>query len=126
MIFRIVLHAGESLQDNPEYHSKLHWRSEEVAPAIAWLSKVRPNSTYGAGLEASALTLVPKMPDLKPGEGPQHALDMCKEYVIEAMGHDGGYSYVSRLYNYTTKEPMAIVELWDEYCAAIRKGDARS
>src|ERR1035437_10203461 len=29
-----LLHAGQSLQDEPEYQAKLHWRSAEIAPVI--------------------------------------------------------------------------------------------
>src|SRR4051812_39652721 len=43
-----LLHAGESLQDDPDYHARLHWRSGEMAPAVAWLSKFNPVETYVA------------------------------------------------------------------------------
>src|SRR5690349_11557425 len=44
LVLYSLLHAGESLQDNPDYRAKLHWRSKEMAPTIAWLSKIRPNT----------------------------------------------------------------------------------
>ena len=123
IVLYALLHAGDSLQDNPEYHSKLHWRSKELSPVIAWLERVKPGSTYAAGLEASALTLIPRLPGQKPWEGAQPALEACKSYLIEAMGHDGGYTYVSRLFDYQKGEVHTFSELWDDYCMAIKKGD---
>jgi hypothetical protein len=108
-----LLHAGESLQDVPEYHSKLHYRGEALAPAVKWLSRNKPDATYAAGLEASALTLVPRRPDDKPGEGVLQALEWCKWYLMGAMGGDGGYAYVEPLSNF----PAA----WEAYFqAALR------
>ena len=34
LVLYALLHAGDSLQDDPEYHAKLHWRSAEMAPAV--------------------------------------------------------------------------------------------
>src|SRR5262245_55498877 len=67
MALYALLHAGESLQDHPDYRAKLNWRSPEMQPAIKWLCKNPTQDTYVVGLESSALTLLPKIPDEKPG-----------------------------------------------------------
>jgi hypothetical protein len=88
-----LLHAGDSLQDNPAYHARLNWRSPEMTPSVEWLSKFKPVETYVAGLQASALTLLPRIPNQKPDEGPRVALERCKWYLLSAMSPDGAYSY---------------------------------
>jgi hypothetical protein len=88
-----LLHAGDSLQDDPAYHARLNWRSSDMTPSVEWLCKFRPVETYVAGLQASALTLLPKIPNQKPDEGPRAALEACKWYLLSAMSPDGAYSY---------------------------------
>ena len=120
MVLYALLHAGESLQDEAEYHAKLNWRSKEIAPAIKWISKIPVRDTYVVGLEASALTLLPKMPDEKPGEGVRGALEDCKAYVLGAMGKHGGYTYQFPI---KPKDYASFAELWDAYYKAMRSGD---
>jgi hypothetical protein len=108
-----LLHAGESLQDVPEYHAKLHYRSAEMQPMIAWLKKNKPEATYTCGLEASALTMIPQRKDEKREEGVGPTLDWCKWYLMGAMGSDGGYTYVENKSNFSGA--------WDAYFeAALR------
>jgi hypothetical protein len=124
LVLYALLHAGESLQDNPDYKAKLHWRSKELAPTIEWLSNQRPRGTYSVALQASALTLIPKRADQKPGAGPQGALDAGKAFLIEAMGREGGYSYTSHLYQLpNNQQATPIGDLWDRYCQALKKRD---
>jgi len=85
-----LLHAGESLLDDEQYAAKLHWRSNEMKPSVEWLSKVEPEATYSASLMAAALSLVPS----KPGSPTYKGLERCRNYLLDAMGDDGGYSYV--------------------------------
>ena len=103
LVLYALLHAGESLQDDPDYHAKLHWRGPALAPVIAWLSKITPRSTYSAWLEAKPCVDAGSEDSgfEAGGRASQEApLDACTEiYLIEAMGHDGGYSYISWLYN---------------------------
>jgi hypothetical protein len=97
-----------------------------MTPALAWLSKNKARSTYTAGLQASALTMLPKIAEEKTGDDRQLALESCKSYLIETMGRDGGYTYVSpHLFNYKTMVARTAGELWEEYYTAIKKGDPR-
>ena len=80
-----LLHAGRSPgMDDP----RLMPRSEELAPAIKYLTTLVPNATYVSGLSASALTLCPRSPE---GDA---ALRNLQNYITDAMGTDGGYTYV--------------------------------
>jgi hypothetical protein len=110
LVLYALLHAGESLQDNPEYRAKLNWRSKDLSPVVEWLSKNMPEATYAAGLEASALTMLPKV----PGQYPKGTLDACRSYLTASMGKWGGY-------NYTIANPpkghVNFAELWAAYCA---------
>jgi hypothetical protein len=94
LVLYALLHAGESLQDDPELGPTLKWNSKELAPAVAWLSRNEPDGTYAAGLQACALALTRKKKDEKLTEGPRLGLEVAKKYLFEAMGADGGYEYV--------------------------------
>src|ERR1035437_6297328 len=118
LILYALLHAGDSLQDNPEYHSKLNWRGKELGPAVEWLCKNMPESTYATGLEASALALLPKRTDEKPGEGPRAALEACRWYVMTGMGKTGGYTYTT--FN-VPKGYNSFAELWTAWCKTKSK-----
>ena len=50
-----LLHAGESLRDDPEYGPKLHYRSKELAPVVTFVV-VRATGPYQ--MYASALVTV--------------------------------------------------------------------
>ncbi|MCL2645943.1 MAG: DUF4159 domain-containing protein [Phycisphaerales bacterium] len=109
LVVYALLHAGDSLQDDPVYNSKLLWRSKEMQPSVEWLQKNMVGATYVAGLEASALTLLPNIKGQKPEEGPQAALESVKYYLMAEMGGDGGYTYPGQ------RRTDAIPELWAAY-----------
>jgi len=117
-----LLHAGESLQDNPEYHSKLNWRGPALKAAIEYLEKLEPADTYVAGLQASALSLLPKLPDEKFNQGIHGGLDNCRMYLLGSMGPEGGYTYDGRV-------PGQFAKLWADYFKEAarnnRKGPAK-
>jgi len=118
-----LLHAGDSLQDVPEYRAKLNWRGGEVGPAVKWLSKFESDSTYVAGLQASALALCPKLPDEKLSEGVHFGMEACRMYLLGSAGPQGGYTYEGRV-------PGKFAETWKAYFEAAvrgnRKGSERS
>src|ERR1041384_5050953 len=49
LVLYALMHAGQSLQDDPEYRGKLHWRSKEIAPVIEWVKKNPPRSEERRG-----------------------------------------------------------------------------
>lgn len=92
-----LLHAGQSLKDDPVYGPKLHFRSKEMAPSMDWLTRLQADGTYVVALQASALAMLPRKPDEVPGEGPQAALDRAYRYLVMGMGPQGGYTYGQRI-----------------------------
>ncbi|MCL2646397.1 MAG: DUF4159 domain-containing protein [Phycisphaerales bacterium] len=110
-----LLHAGQSLQDDPEYSAKVHWRSKEIAPVLEFIKKNELGGTYASGLMASALTLLPKAAYVSQGDddGLARTLDECKYYVLGAMRKDGGYTYDGR---------SKFQETWQAYFEAVVKG----
>jgi hypothetical protein len=120
-----LLHAGESLQDDPEYHAKLSWRGPELAPVVQYVNKMRTPSTYPSSLQALALTLVPKKPDEKWGEGVQPGLWWARNYLVCGMNHQGGYTYgppgASKDYFPGILVPKGyptVFAFWEAYCAS--------
>jgi hypothetical protein len=80
-----LLYAGRCIDDE-----RLSPKSAELKPALQWLAKVRPTATYAAGLQATALALVPdvqRIPEYRA------ALARDREYMLAGMARDGGYSY---------------------------------
>ena len=88
-----LLHAQQSLRDNEEYHEKLRPLGPDMGPCITWLSKLEAKATYTAGLQASALALTKKKQDDDGLEGPKAGLNRVHDYLLMAMGQDGGYAY---------------------------------
>ncbi|MCL2649303.1 MAG: DUF4159 domain-containing protein [Phycisphaerales bacterium] len=113
IVLYTLLHAGESLQDDPDYRAKLHWRSKELNPVVQWLCKLTPEETYVASLQSCALALVPRKPDDKPGEGPTKALEYARHYLVSSMARQGGYSYGGPLPNF--------YEMWENYVVKSNK-----
>ncbi len=107
-----LLHAHGSLADDPDFAAKIHQRHTNMASAIEYLSKLQPTETYVAGLQASALALVTKRPDEKPGEGALPGLNAAKDYILGAMGSTGGYDYG---YGGSDK---SLVQAWSVYFEA--------
>jgi len=82
LITYALLHAGHSIED-----PRLSYKSDELAPVIQWLSELKVDATYTAGLHASALALVPRKPNIET------ALQRTRTWLLDAMGEGGGYGY---------------------------------
>lgn len=82
LVLYALLHTGQSLDD-----PRLTHRSAELAPVVAWLTKLQPNGTYAAAFQACALSMVPQTPETKA------ALERCRHFLMAAMDPDGGYTY---------------------------------
>ena len=93
IVLYALLHAGRGLQDDEELGPKLTFRSPELSPVVAWLSKIEPEGTYAAGLQANAMALIPK--GTPAGKDALASLEHCRDYLLTAMGADGGYWYES-------------------------------
>jgi|GEM_PF-731689 len=116
LVLYALMHAAHSLQDDLVYQQKLSWRNKEtVGPAVDWLIQQTPEETYTAGMMASALTLLPKRKDEKPGEGVRGALERCRDYLMVGMGGDGGYTYSAP----GGGDGARFQELWDKYVEAL-------
>ena len=48
LVLYALLHAGQSLKDDPEFGPKLDYRGKELAPAVDWLTSLTPQETYTA------------------------------------------------------------------------------
>jgi hypothetical protein len=79
-----LLHVGQSMED-----PRLSYKSEELAPVIQWLTELNVDATYTAGLHASALTLVPRKPNIEA------SLQRTRTYLLDAIGPLGGYEYAN-------------------------------
>jgi hypothetical protein len=91
-----LLHAGQSLKDDPVYGPKLSYRSPDLAMAVDWLCNLRAIETYTVALQANALALLPQPApgdDAPAGRGPRPALQRARQYLLAAMGPQGGYTY---------------------------------
>jgi hypothetical protein len=98
-----LLHVGESLQDDPIYGPKLNPNGKELAPVIAWVTRLEAEETYTAALQASALALLPKIEEkttaragqgtASPAPSRHAALQRAYRYLVSAMGISGGYTY---------------------------------
>ncbi len=94
LVLYALLHAGESLSDDPEYSEKLSYHGNTLAPSAAYLCAIDPQETYVAALMASALALIPPDPENKTQNSPQAAMQRAYRYLLSAMGPSGGYSYL--------------------------------
>ena len=93
LVLYALLHAGQSLQDDPDYGPKLNPHGKELAPVIEALCKLNPDQTYSAALMANALAMLPIKPGEKDGKTLQDALRRASNYLITAIGPRGGYTY---------------------------------
>jgi hypothetical protein len=95
LVLYALLHAGQSLKDQPEYGEKLHFRSPQLAPAVQWLANLKAQETYVASLQACALSLIPQSAEEKTGIQADIRAALLRDhtYLLDAMGPEGGYSY---------------------------------
>jgi len=93
LVLYALLHAGQSLNDDPQYSASLSYRGKTLGPAVRWLCRLDPQETYVAALQACALALVPADPEDKSASSPQEALRRAYRFLLSAMGPSGGYSY---------------------------------
>ena len=93
LVLYALLHAGQSLQDDPDYGPRLNPHGKELAPVIDALCKLDPDQTYSAALMANALGMLPTKPGEKEGKPLQDALRRASNYLTTAVGPRGGYTY---------------------------------
>ena len=124
LVLYALLHVGQSVQEDPELGPKLRFNSPELAPVVKYVSKIEPLGTYTAGLQASALTLVPKGTEL--GKESQVGLKNARDFLLQAMGVDGGYSYslVGRGGNAKSGDFIGAWKTYIDARAANNKGGA--
>ena len=79
-----LLQVGNTL-NRPDLNS----HSAKLQPAIRWLERLIPKSTYVASLQISALTEQPSHSSLYFA-----ALQRASQYLMEAQHSDGAYHYV--------------------------------
>ena len=86
-----LLHVGQGVTEDEELGGRLKFNSKELGPVVKWLAEVRPDTTYSAGLQSSALGLIPK--DTENYKAAQVALRSNSFYLSTAMNLRGGYTY---------------------------------
>lgn len=123
LVLYALLHVGEGVREDPQLGPRLTYKSEELAPVVRWLAKNDPLATYTTGLQASALALVKKQTEL--GDLAKASLENCKGYILEAMGPDGGYTYVQRGANKGYKV-SSLAAAWSKYIDAANAKEKAS
>jgi hypothetical protein len=93
LVVYALLHAGQSLQDDPVYGPKLSFRGPDLAPAIAYLCRLTPQETYTASLQANALALLPQKKGDPSSANVHAALQRTFRYLAASMMPQGGYTY---------------------------------
>ncbi len=103
VILYALLQVGESTK-NP----RLAPTSQDLAPAIKWVSSVSPAGTYTASYQLMALApLYKNNPDVRK------AANRARDYLLTAVYPDGSYGYRRRQDKDPSKRGWLPADFWD-------------